>query len=383
MRKCVLSLVMGLSLVAARAVAAQRAAVDLDVPAADGAKVRATYYSPGKPGPGILLLHQCNMDRRSWASLAAAMVERGVHVLAIDYRGYGESAAASGRQYLASDIDSALATLVAQRGVDKDRLAAGGASCGVNNAVQLAKRTGRIKALVLLSGPTPEDGLAFLRTQPNTAIFAAASSEEDLAVSSLRTVVGTSSHPATTMRVLNNAGHGVPMFSADATLLPAIADWVASVMRPSLSGRWVVAQDSAPAGRGRGALGSPGSGWGSPLTVTQDSARLVVEYSFFSRYDMQPPFRFVYALNGAETTNAVMVGHGAQAQVSRVSWDGPTVVIHTTHLIANPAGTGDSLRVDVTRRLSLESPARLVVETTRAGVLGGASSISRTVYTKQ
>lgn len=157
----------------------------------------------------------------------------------------------------------------------------------------------------------------------------------------------------------------------------------ATAQRPSFAGRWVVAIDSAASGRGRGAIGSPGSGWGSPLTITQDSARLLVEFPFFSRYDMQPPFRFVFALNGAETTNTVMVGHGAQPQVSRAAWDGSTLVIRTTHLIANPAGTGEPLRVEVTRRLSLESPTRLVVETTRAGVLGGESSTSRTVYTTQ
>jgi hypothetical protein len=43
--------------------------------------------------------------------------------------------------------------------------------------------------------------------------------------------VATSTHPATTMRVLTEAGHGVPMFAADATLLPAVAEWVAKVLR--------------------------------------------------------------------------------------------------------------------------------------------------------
>ena len=34
--------------------------------ATDGAKLKATYYAAGKPGPGIVLLHQCNRDRQSW-----------------------------------------------------------------------------------------------------------------------------------------------------------------------------------------------------------------------------------------------------------------------------------------------------------------------------
>ena len=61
-----------------------------------------------------------------------------------------------------------------------------------------------------------------------------------------------------------------------------------------------------------------GSGWGSPLTITQDAKQLVVVQTLFGRYDMQPPLRFVYALDGSETRNAVMIGHAAQiARVAR------------------------------------------------------------------
>lgn len=209
--------------------AAQQGRRDLDVVAADGAKLRATYWSPGKPGPGMLLLHQCNMDRRAWTELGAALAVRGVHVLAMDYRGYGESPRGGNRPE--EDIDAALATLVARPGVDAARLAAGGASCGVRNSVLLARRSGKIRALMLLSGSAPDEGLAWLRQHPETPIFGAASAEEDFAVRSVRAALATSTHPATTMRLLTKAGHGVPMFAADSTLLPAVADWVAKVLR--------------------------------------------------------------------------------------------------------------------------------------------------------
>jgi hypothetical protein len=116
-------------------------------------------------------------------------------------------------------------------GVDRNRIAAGGASCGVNHAVQLARRSNQVRALLLLSGPTSESGLGYLRDHSTIAIFGAASSEEGLAVNSLRSVVETSKHPGSTMRVLTNAGHGVPMFAADSTLLPAAAAWVATVIK--------------------------------------------------------------------------------------------------------------------------------------------------------
>lgn len=215
-------------LAASNAASAQKAATDLDVIAVDGTRLRATWHSPGRPGPGMLLLHQCNMNRHAWTELGAALAKRGVHVLAIDYRGYGDSP--RGNQ-LDSDIDSALAALIARPGVDGARLAAGGASCGVRNAVLLARRSGRVRALMLLSGPTPDEGISWLREHPQTAIFGAATAEEDLAVRSLRTVTSTSKHPATTMRVLTRAGHGVPMFAADSTLLPTVVDWLTRVLR--------------------------------------------------------------------------------------------------------------------------------------------------------
>jgi len=98
---------------------------------------------------------------------------------------------------------------------------------------------------------------------------------------------------------------------------------------------------------------------------------------------MQPPLKFTFALDGTETKNAVMMGLGVQEQFSRAAWTGSTLVITTRYVAANPESAGDSLRVEVKRRLSLESPTRLIVETTRGGVLGGPPSTTRTVYTKQ
>jgi hypothetical protein len=163
-------------------------------------------------------------------------------------------------------------------------------------------------------------------------------------------------------------------------ILSTAASTLAAQAPADFSGRWTLAPDTA---RGRGATPSPGSGWGSPITITQDAARLVVEVPVFSRYDMQPPVRLTYALDGTETKNTLMMGRGAQEQVSRAAWSGSALVVTTTYVVPNPASAGDSLHAQVTQRLSLESPIRLVVETTRAGVLGGASVITRTLYTKQ
>ena len=38
---------------------------DIDLEASDGVTLKATYTSPGRPGPAMHLIHQCNMDRTS------------------------------------------------------------------------------------------------------------------------------------------------------------------------------------------------------------------------------------------------------------------------------------------------------------------------------
>ena len=177
------------------------------------------------------------------------------------------------------------------------------------------------------------------------------------------------------------ATYAAPLLTA--FVIDVAAARAVTAQRPNFSGRWTVVPDSTAPARGAPPTGTAGSGWGTSFTITQDSARLVLEQVFFSRYDMQPPLRFLYALDGTETKNIVMAGHGFQEQRSRVAWNNASLVITTTYRVGNPAGSGDSLRVEVTRALSLESPTRLLVEARRAGVLGGPSTTTRTAYTKQ
>jgi hypothetical protein len=171
--------------------------------------------------------------------------------------------------------------------------------------------------------------------------------------------------------------------------------------RPDFSGEWTTLREvEAGAGparrgaargargargqggrRGRGPAADMGSGFGPTITIAQDAARLTIVYPFFRRGDLQPPLTFVFALDGSETTNAVSMGRGVQEQVSHAAWDGDSLVITTRHAFEDPA-TGAPMSMEVRQVLSLESPTSLVIETTRAGVLGGEPSTTRTTYRK-
>ena len=168
------------------------------------------------------------------------------------------------------------------------------------------------------------------------------------------------------------------------------AGGAAGQTRPDFSGRWTSAPPAAaPSAREAAAEGARptdrapdlGSGWGRIITITQDDRVLTVEWPFFSTYDLQPALRFVYALDGSESVNTIMLGRGMQRQRSRVSWTGSSLVITTAHRFTDPA-TGREVDSEVRQTLTLESPTSLVVETVRAGALGGPGSTSRTVYTK-
>ena len=168
--------------------------------------------------------------------------------------------------------------------------------------------------------------------------------------------------------------------------------------KPDFSGRWTdVAPPPGAQGQQRAGTGQPapgraggpapavvrdmGSGWLTPFTITQTATNLTIEYMFFGRGDMQPALRHVFALDGSETQNTMMMGRGQQVQVTTAAWDGDKLVLKTLHTFADPA-TGKPTAVRVTQTLTLESPTTLIVETVRDGAMGGQPTSAKSTYQK-
>jgi tetratricopeptide (TPR) repeat protein len=128
---------------------------DVELKTSDGIQLKATYFAAAKPGPGVLLLHQVNRDRKSWNSLASQLASAGINTLTLDMRGHGESGGKAGDK-MTDDIDKAFQYLISQPGVNRDVIGAGGAGwLGVGYSVELARQhPAQVKSLVLLSGET-------------------------------------------------------------------------------------------------------------------------------------------------------------------------------------------------------------------------------------
>jgi dienelactone hydrolase len=204
---------------------------DLDLKAQDGTTLKASYFSPGRPGPAVLLLHQCNMDRHAWDGLAQDLVTAGFHVLTLDFRGFGESGGdhanrAAEREKWSGDVDTAYAYLMEQKGVEKTRIAAGGASCGVAQASDLATRHREIKTLMLLSGGASDAAKAYLAASPTVAVFGAASEGDTNAAKGIKDAVDASKDPQSKLKLYAGTEHGVPMFAKNPELEPMIVNWL-------------------------------------------------------------------------------------------------------------------------------------------------------------
>jgi hypothetical protein len=160
--------------------------------------------------------------------------------------------------------------------------------------------------------------------------------------------------------------------------------------RPDFSGRWM---NPVPAGEPgadvRGRSGTRGSGWGREFTIEQDDGVLVVTRVLFTRGDLQPPIKLRFALDGSPTVNTILMGRGVERQTSTAAWDGDALVITTRYDV--PAGEdGAVVTLEEARRLSLQPPPAgrnawppsLALEVVRKGVLGGPSSTTRMVFSR-
>lgn len=225
----------------------------IDLKASDGTPLKATYFAAAKPGPGVLLLHQSNRDRKSWDSIAGLLATSGINTLTLDMRGFGESGGQKSSR-APEDAEAAIAFLQSQEGVIRNAIGVGGAGwLGVVHSVEAARRhPAEIKSLVLMSGETEREGLAFLHqaTQlPELFIFsdddeypptqdamkllyvtASSPSKKLVHYSSLEDAPWLWYETSDASRVPAHGAHGTDMFSVHPELPSIIVQWFVTTL---------------------------------------------------------------------------------------------------------------------------------------------------------
>jgi dienelactone hydrolase len=213
------------------ATAAVAQAKDVTITSSDGFPLKASLFPAGKSGPGVLLLHQCNADRRIYDMLGTMLSAAGYTALALDFRGFGGSRnakyndLAASRESMSGDVDAALTFLSSQDLVNKTSLGVVGGSCGVNQAVAAARRHQEVRTLVLLSGGTDAQGELFIKTSTRMPVFGAASEEDTAAAAAIKQIVGLSGNSDSQLTMFKNAGHAASMFAKEPDLEADIVIW--------------------------------------------------------------------------------------------------------------------------------------------------------------
>jgi pimeloyl-ACP methyl ester carboxylesterase len=227
----------------------------VDFKSADGTLLKATYFGAAKPGPGVLLLHQSNRDRKSWDGVAAQLAHAGINTLTLDMRGFGESGGTRGEsKRLPEDVDAALEFLKSQPGLEPKVIGLGGAGWfGVLYSVEGARRhPEQVKSLVLMSGETLRDGLQFLHQAsqlPELFVFSDAD-EYPPTQDAMKLLYVTASSPSKKLvhysatedapwlwyetsdpkKVPAHGGHGTDMFQVHSELPGIIVDWFVTTL---------------------------------------------------------------------------------------------------------------------------------------------------------
>jgi hypothetical protein len=224
----------------------------VDLKAPDATVLKASYFSAAKPGPGMLLFHQSNRDRKSWDEVAGQLAAAGINTLTVDSRGHGESGGKD--KWTPADVDPAFEWLTAQPGVNREMIGAGGAGVlGVENAVEIARRhSAQVKSLALLSGETAQEGLQFLQKASwLPGLFVAADDDEYPPIrEAMELLYITSSSPGKRWvhysaahdapwlwyepfdigKVPANGAHGTDLFEKHAELPGILVDWFVTTL---------------------------------------------------------------------------------------------------------------------------------------------------------
>ncbi len=186
----------------------------------DGVHIVADYYDQGDTA--VILLHQNGKDRHSWTSLIPELMDGGYSVLALDFRGHGESDlefdALTDKDYFAMRYDLEAAELF----LKGKKIIVIGASIGAN-AVLTSKNS--------IAGVLLSPGLNYrslnaekdILTYKHPLLIIASQEDGDSYISAKKLQ---ESHKNAMLKTYSGMGHGTMMFTKSPDLPETILEWL-------------------------------------------------------------------------------------------------------------------------------------------------------------
>ena len=203
----------------------------VEIQADDGLSLVGTFYEPddeNSPVPGVILLHMLWGDRSAWENFANQLSDAGYAVLAMDFRGHGETGGEVDWDKAVQDVEKILVYLKEMESVDKQRMVIIGASIGANVALTAAAFEPDVSTVVLLS---PGGNYAGIKTRdPMLAygerpVLIAASDEDTYAAESSVRLEELAAGEAELI-MYEGSGHGTVMLDREPDLPELIIAWL-------------------------------------------------------------------------------------------------------------------------------------------------------------
>lgn len=192
---------------------------DIEFSSDDGVLLKGTLYMPqgiNEKLPGVTLAHMNMNDRTSWADYAEKLALEGYVVLTFDLRGWGESGGESNVPEMYRDVMAAVTYLANFGKVDRDRIAAAGASMGGMASVIAATHTSSIKAVATVSSPPSwsdsEPVKVIGKLTPRPVLVIAGSSDPHLDLRAARMLFLAAREPRQWLEINTNK-HGTDIFA--------------------------------------------------------------------------------------------------------------------------------------------------------------------------
>jgi pimeloyl-ACP methyl ester carboxylesterase len=197
---------------------------------ADWVTLAALYYPPAQPAaPGVLLLHMREGRKENWTSFAQLLQENGYAVLAVDFRGHGQSRGVVNWFGADRDVRAAYDFLAGRPEVDPGRIALIGASIGTQEAISFAGlHPDQVRGVAMLSSFASRDIEQGLQTYPGPILLMA--TEGDLAAAQVTRQFAQMVPRAAVFILKNSDRHGTQMLRSDLKIEPILLDWLAQVV---------------------------------------------------------------------------------------------------------------------------------------------------------